>query len=147
VLEETGNMWGVRADIRCITTNGFVKNDGRAVMGRGVAKQAADRFSVMYGVDLPAVFGKKLRKHGNHVMVLEDKLITFPVKYNWWERASMPLILASARELVALANENGWRRIVLPRPGCGNGGLDWDDVRPQLAPMLDDRFVIVERAG
>ena len=43
-----GNIWDIKADAKCITTNGFLCKSGRlskAVMGRGVAKQAAVTFS------------------------------------------------------------------------------------------------------
>jgi hypothetical protein len=72
----------------CITTNGFVKSNGEAVMGRGIAKEAANRFSM-----LPKLLGDTLRTRGNNVhlftlleynhqldMYLEFLLITFPVK-------------------------------------------------------------------
>jgi hypothetical protein len=31
----------------------------------------------------------------------------------------------------------------MPRPGCGNGKLDWRVVRLILRPYLDDRFTVV----
>jgi hypothetical protein len=38
-----------------------------------------------------------------------------------------------------------WQRVVLPRAGCGNGGLNWEmAVRPVLADILDDRFIALE---
>jgi len=55
----------------------------------------------------------------------------------------MWLIRQSARQLVEMADKFGWGSVVLPRPGCGNGGLDWDDVRPILEAILDDRFTVV----
>lgn len=38
--EVVGNMWAIPADAYCITTNGFVKKNGEAVMGAGCAKEA-----------------------------------------------------------------------------------------------------------
>ena len=54
------------------------------------------------------------------------------------------LIRRSARQLVALANKFGYREVLIPRPGSGNGKLSWeDDVKPVLAGILDDRFTLV----
>ncbi len=146
--ELTGDLWEVEADARVITTNGLVKKDGRAVMGRGVAKQAAERYPW-----LPEWLGLSLRVIGNHVrMFLPNEgnatyLIMFPVKHNWWETANLDLIKRSAEELVTLIDGQFSKgvTIVLSRPGCGNGGLRWEDVKPVIEPLLDDRFVVVER--
>ncbi len=68
----------------------------------------------------------------------------------WMAQADMALIKRSARELRALADEHGmpnngirWESIVLPRPGCGAGELSWDEVRPVLNNILDDRFYAI----
>ena len=37
--EITGDLWTIKADARVIPTNGTVRRDGAAVMGRGVALQ------------------------------------------------------------------------------------------------------------
>jgi O-acetyl-ADP-ribose deacetylase (regulator of RNase III) len=71
-------------------------------------------------------------------------LVVFPVKHEWMELADLALIQQSAYELIALADRLEWRRVVLPRPGCGNGGLTWDQVQPLLWD-LDDRFVVVTK--
>ncbi|WP_275451504.1 macro domain-containing protein [Geobacter anodireducens] len=52
-------------------------------------------------------------------------------------------IRRSAAELRALADREGWTRVIVPRPGCGGGGLAWQDVRPLLADILDDRFTMI----
>lgn len=37
-------------------------------------------------------------------------------------------------------------KIVLPVPGCNNGGLSYEnEVRPLISSILDDRFVVCRR--
>ena len=75
------------------------------------------------------------------------KIVTFPVKYNWYEKADLDLIDRSARELKTLFPEgsSGLDPIYLVRPGCMNGKLDWEDVKPVLEKYLNNNFIIVER--
>ena len=148
MLEAKGNIWDMRGDVLCITTNGTVKNNGEAVMGRGVALQAKQ-----YKPDVAKYLGSSIRKWGNHVRVIDKLspsgrwLVSFPVKHNWWEIADIDLIERSAHELVALVDGQDladyWQEVLLPRPGCGNGQLSWDEVGPVLADVLDDRFIAV----
>lgn len=141
--EANADLWAVQAQARCITTNGSIRKDGRAVMGRGCALQAKARYP---GVD--RYLGMELARVGNHVTVLMDAgqwlLLSFPVKHVWSEPADHSLVERSARELVALADTEGWKRVVLPRPGCGNGQLRWEQVKPLLEGLLDDRFLVVD---
>ena len=44
MIEIHGNLWQLPATWRGITTNGFVRKNGTAVMGRGCAREAATRF-------------------------------------------------------------------------------------------------------
>ncbi len=70
-------------------------------------------------------------------------LVSFPVKHAWDQRADLDLIRQSAYELVVLTEKYGWKKVLVPRPGCGNGQRKWHEIKPILAPMLDDRFVVV----
>ena len=45
--------------------------------------------------------------------------------------------------LVNLANVMGWQTILCPRFGCGAGELNWEDVKPMIENILDDRFICV----
>lgn len=140
--EVTGNMWNIPADAYCITTNGFVKKDGKAVMGRGVALEAAKKYPL-----LPKVLGYCLTQNGNMVFHWGENptLIMFPVKDNWWEAAKLSLIERSAHELMILTDKLKYDKVLLPRPGCGNGRLKWEDVKQVLEPILDERIWVVNK--
>lgn len=137
MIEVTGDLWTYPADIRVITTNGSIRKDGCAVMGRGCAREAALKFP-----ELPARLGEELRLFNNHVFYFpEYALITFPVKSLWFEDADTNLIAESVREFATYQYQAG-RTYVMPRPGCGNGRLKWAHVRPLLAGLPDSVAVI-----
>lgn len=145
--EANGDLFQLaKGSVLVITTNGSRKALGGAIMGRGCAKQAADIWP-----DFPRLLGDALEQHGNSVNcfpVLGDPeyeaVVTFPVKDKWWESARLSLIDKSAEELVKLADQEGWKHVFVPRPGCGAGKLDWSNVRPILQSRFDDRFIIVD---
>lgn len=139
--EITGDIWDYygRA-IVVITTNGQLTRDGRAVLGRGCAREAGLRFP-----ELATRLGELVREHGNHVFFLGDGLVSFPVEHSPFENPDLRLIRRSALELASLADREGWPLVIVPRPGCGGGGLDWQEVRPILAACLDDRFCTITR--
>jgi hypothetical protein len=137
--EITGNIWDYRETaVVAVTTNGQVTGSGRAVMGRGVAAQAARLFP-----HLAATLGALLAEQGNHVHYLGDNIVSFPVEHSPFENPDPRLIEQSARELAALADGRGWTKVVVPRPGCGGGGLSWNEVRPLLEPYFDERFTVI----
>jgi len=37
------------------------------------------------------------------------------------------------------------KKVYLPRPGCGYGYLDWEIVKKELEPILDDRFIVITK--
>jgi hypothetical protein len=53
------------------------------------------------------------------------------------------MIRRSAEELRQLADQHGLESVVVPRPGCGGGGMRWQEVRPMLEELFDDRFIVV----
>lgn len=142
MIERAADLWLEPADFRVITTNGAIRRDGCAVMGRGCAREAAQRYPAF-----PKLLGDRLKATGNRVYFFADQTLgapcgvfTFPVKHHWNERADMDLIAASVesfkRQLLACA------RYVMPRPGCGNGQLDWRRVRPLLVDLPDTVTVV-----
>jgi len=61
----------------------------------------------------------------------------------WAAKADIGIILRSAKQLVKMTNYYRWPKVVLPRPGCGAGELDWNYVRSTLEQILDNRFYII----
>lgn len=137
-----GNLWDFDG-ILCITTNGTLRKDGACVMGKGVAYQATQRFP-----NIAYVIGGNTKLQGSHVQLLPHwKLITFPVKHNWWEKADLDLISQSTQELLdlntsLLADPRWAYNIYLPRPGCGNGQRTWKEVKPIVAVLPDNVFLV-----
>lgn len=151
-----------------ITTNGIVKNNGQAVMGRGIAKYAADNLllknfseldllypdsSFLPDMDIQTILGKLLTEKGNHAYFLghwydkETKaifgIITMPTKNHWKDPSDLNLIKRSCEEMMTLATANNLDNVYLPAPGCSNGWLSWDDVYKGINPILDNRFYCV----
>lgn len=144
MLEEYGEFWEKRGDARCITTNGILRENGKAIMGAGVALQARDRY-LKEGIDLETILGRLIKRHGNHVYYLGNNLFSFPTKHHWKEKSDIELIKRSVRELVLLVDKLDYKRILLTRPGCGQGGLEWKNVKPIIQHILDNRFIIVAK--
>lgn len=130
-------------DAVCITTNGVVKQDGRLVMGAGVAKAFRNKF---HNIDLS--IGRKVLKNGNKCYRITSHngtdIVTFPTKNHWKDNSCIIRIKLSCIELVELTNKYGWADVALPKPGCSNGGLSWDYVKEEIKDLLDDRFIIVD---
>lgn len=61
----------------------------------------------------------------------------------WACVADEVIIKRSAEELVSFAGTYGWSQVILPRPGCGAGELSWEQVKPILTQVLDDRFYVI----
>lgn len=139
------DIWNFREKEYCvvITTNGCIKEDGKAVMGRGIAGQAKKLFK---GLD--SALGTLLKKHGNEVFFFErQKLITLPTKTNWKSKSDLQLISRSCQKLAKLLKSNENIKVAMPKPGCGNGGRTWEEVAPIVYKHLNEysnRIVIVD---
>lgn len=132
------------ADAICITTNGNIKKTGKAVMGAGCALDARNKYP---NIDLK--LGKLIKSNGNIVQIIMHQpkpIISFPTKNNFFETSKISLIEKSIIQLINLTNLMGWGKVVLPRPGCSNGGLEWfSQVKPLLEQKLDNRFWIIRK--
>ena len=151
---ERGNMWDIfgKTDLFLITTNPIVKKNGAAVMGAGIAKQAALRFP-----ELPFDFGKLLVQTQENYGYINTDIIGvyenqrvgyFMVKEHWAEAAKLDIIAMSVQDLYSsfcLGEGDRPYRIDLNFPGIGNGKLKREDVLP-LLEVLPDNVCVWEYA-
>jgi len=148
--EHKGDLWadfGHPYHRIAISTNGFVKRDGRAVMGRGCAKQATQLFR---GIEL--LLGAYIKTNGNipgYLLIdgesslpTGDRLMILPVKHNWWERADATLVKRSIAFLAYEAGRDKQWTFHVPRLGCGNGKLDWGRLVKPWMDVLPDNVVV-----
>lgn len=107
------------------------------VMGKGLALQ----FKQAYPELLPAY--QKQCEQGRLVpgrmqvlptnrVVGPRLVINFPTKRHWKDKSKLADIEAGLQALSQEVRAHGIRRIALPHLGCGNGGLDWAEVRPRI---------------
>ena len=152
--EIDGNIWDFvdQQHWIVVTTNGTIKSNRELVMGKGIALEAKNRYS-----GLALELGIRTAQGGNHCyLIWGQNIITFPTKHNWFENSDLQLIERSAKEFINITShiDAELKRCLkpsvtgyyLPRPGCGNGGLSWDVVKPVLEKyFIDDRIIIVSQ--
>jgi O-acetyl-ADP-ribose deacetylase (regulator of RNase III) len=78
-------------------------------------------------------------------------IINFPTKRHWRSSSRLEDIRSGLEALVEAVAEHGITSVAIPALGCGNGGLDWADVRPLIeeacARMADVRSVVFAPEG
>jgi len=145
-----GNIWDYhsKGHFITVTTNCNLKSNGDAVMGKGIALQAKNRFP-----DLPKLVGQVIKQHGHSFCAFPvERIITVPTKVNWYEESSLELIAASFAQLIIVAHTmlpDRLRPIYCVKFGCSNGHRDWEtEVMPLLEPFIDpSEFVFVDTKG
>jgi hypothetical protein len=131
-------MWTAyaAADLFCITTNSYIRQDGALVMGRGIAREAKQRHP---GIDYR--FGNAIGEACGHigeyglVVDTDTKLAAFQVKYTWYRDAIPGLIAYSVTELNAYIVAHRLKNVQLNFPGIGNGGLARCEVLPLILSL------------
>lgn len=110
----------------------------QGIMGKGIALQFKQAFPAMFRDYEKACKAGEVRLGQVHVYNLGGLtggprwIINFPTKGHWREQSRLSDIDAGLRELVATVRHLGIRSIAVPPLGCGNGGLNWTDVRPRI---------------
>jgi O-acetyl-ADP-ribose deacetylase (regulator of RNase III) len=116
------------------------------VMGKGLAKAFREREPQMYKAYKKICDGGLLRPGKLWLYKgTTNWILNFPTKDHWRHPSKIEWIEQGLAKFVSGHAELGIREISFPRLGCGNGGLNWDDVRPvmekHLAPLKITVFI------
>jgi len=112
------------------------------IMGRGIALQFKQAYPKMFRDYERACKAGEVRLGKVHVFDLGGLvggphwIINFPTKAHWRADSRMPDIEAGLNDLVATIRRLRIRSIAIPPLGCGNGGLEWNKVRPRIEAAL-----------
>jgi len=63
-------------------------------------------------------------------------VLNFPTKKHWRYPSKIEYIESGLIKFIKNYESRGIREISFPRLGCGNGGLDWQDVKPLMEKLL-----------
>lgn len=107
------------------------------VMGKGIALQFRNKWPENYRAYEAACKARKVRLGRMFVfdsggLVKPNYIINFPTKNHWRGKSSLDSIREGLQDLVAQVKRHRIRSIAVPPLGCGNGGLEWSDVRPLI---------------
>lgn len=132
---KTGNL--LEADVEALVNT--VNTAG--VMGKGIALQFRQAFPENYAAYRAAC--KRGEVQPGAMFVTETGgltnpryIINFPTKRDWRAKAKMEDIETGLSALVAVIQELNIQSLAVPPLGCGNGGLDWAEVKPKIEAAL-----------
>ena len=114
------------------------------VMGKGIALQFKEAFpnnnkayiDTCKKKDLAP--GKLLAVWDENLQLGRKLIINFPTKVHWRQPSRYEYIEKGLAALREVLQKNKIKSVAIPPLGCGNGGLDWDIVKPMITSALDD---------
>jgi O-acetyl-ADP-ribose deacetylase (regulator of RNase III) len=126
------------------------------IMGRGIALQFRKAFPDNFKAYETVC--KRQGLHPGQMFVYQTGrlanpkyIINFPTKRHWKGKSRLVDIESGLKALVTEILRLGIRSIAIPPLGCGQGGLDWAEVRPRIERALsavpDVRVLLFSPAG
>jgi len=109
------------------------------VMGKGIAKAFKQREPDMFTA-YKSICDQKLLKPGKLWLWRgsEQWVLNFPTKDHWRSPSRMEWVEAGLEKLSETYEVQGITEIAFPKLGCGNGGLDWQEVKQLMERYLSD---------
>lgn len=111
------------------------------VMGKGIALLFKDAFPRNFKEYAAACKRGEVEVGRMFVTATEELIgpkwvINFPTKRHWRQRTKLEWITEGLGNLRKVLEEESIGSVAIPPLGCGNGGLDWRDVRPVIEDAL-----------
>ncbi|MBX3381648.1 MAG: macro domain-containing protein [Phycisphaeraceae bacterium] len=138
IEEVRGNLLNADAEALVNTVNCV------GVMGKGVALQFKQAYPEMAKAYAKACEREEVQPGRMFVwqtgqLKNPHYIINFPTKRHWIGKSSYKDIASGLKALIEDVRRMGIQSIAVPPLGCGNGGLDWNKVRP----MIDEAFAAI----
>jgi O-acetyl-ADP-ribose deacetylase (regulator of RNase III) len=114
------------------------------IMGKGVALAFKNAFPHNYLTYRNAfaakqlAIGRLLVVQDTNLLLGQKTIINFPTKTHWRLPSEYAYIIQGLEALKIYLKENDVQSVAMPAPGCGNGGLEWERVKPLIEDKLAD---------
>ncbi|MBO0601186.1 macro domain-containing protein [Sporosarcina sp. E16_3] len=146
IILSTGNLLEDQAEAYVNTVNTV------GVMGKGIALQFKQAFPDVFKQYAKACKQGLVEVGSMHVVQVDGLtnpkyIINFPTKKHWRDPSEMSYIESGLEDLVNVIKKMGIQSIAIPPLGCGNGGLDWADVKPKIEQAFKNESVNVHLYG
>lgn len=107
------------------------------VMGKGIAKVFRERYPPMYREYRKLCQEKHLDVGNLHLWKGDGRwVLNFPTKTTWRMPSQLEYIEKGLNTFIDKYEDMGIVSASFPPLGCGNGNLDWEDVRPLMEHYL-----------
>ena len=133
-----GNLLEAEAEALVNTVNTV------GIMGRGIALMFKERFPDNMRQYAEACKADQVRVGSMFVTEPAEELmgpkwiVNFPTKQHWRNNSKIEWIEAGLEDLRQFILDNKVATIAIPPLGAGNGGLDWQEVKPRIEKVLGD---------
>lgn len=142
LFDEINNVEAIINTVNCV-----------GVMGKGIALEFKKRYPINL-INYEKSCKNKELKPGKMLTVINDSnispkyIINFPTKLHWKNPSKIEYIAQGLDALKLEIKKYSLKSIAMPALGCGNGGLDWNQVKPiiinKLSDLPDVKFYIYE---